>query len=102
LIWTVTAAPLTRVEADVAESTNSKRQEELLTAMRSQPGASLAKLAEACGWTYASGEPNKSLVNRTMIDLQRQGMVKQEGGHWTLTRVGQRGVKSHETILPLP
>jgi hypothetical protein len=93
LIWTVTAAPLTRGEVDAAESTGIRRQEELIAAMQRQPGASLAKLAEACGWTYASGEPNKSLVNRTMTDLQKRGVVKLEGGHWTLTKTGQKEAK---------
>jgi hypothetical protein len=94
LIWTVTAAPLTRDEVDAAESTGALRQEQLLAAMQREPGASLAKLAEACGWTYASGEPNKSLANRTMADLEKRKLVRLKEGHWTIVSKGQKGAKN--------
>jgi hypothetical protein len=94
LIWTVTAAPLTRDEVDAAESTGNLRQEELLGAMERRPGASMARLAEACGWTYATGEPNKSLVQRAMADLERRGMVKLKDGHWTLAWKDQKQGKN--------
>jgi hypothetical protein len=90
-IWTVTASALTRDEVDAAETAGGNRQEQLLAAMRGNRGASLAKLAEACGWTYASGEPNKSMVQRTMADLQRLKLVKFNDGHWMPVEKSQKG-----------
>jgi hypothetical protein len=88
-IWTVTARPLSAEEKATAEDHGQRKQNELLRAMKEHYGASLVELAEFCDWRYKSGEPNKTLVNRIMHDLEDRHLVKQEaGGRWKLTKAG--------------
>jgi AAA domain len=88
-IWTVTAALMTQEQAAAADNVSAERQDQLLVAMKNSPRASLVALARACGWAYATGEPNKTLAHRTMHDLQARKLVKLEAGCWSLTRQGQ-------------
>ena len=60
----------------------------LLAALQANPGASLAELARTLGWFYRNGEPNKSLVNRTLDTLKARGLVKKESGEWIVRRAG--------------
>jgi hypothetical protein len=49
----------------------------------------LVELAKYCGWFYKSGDPNKTLVDRTMHDLEARRLVKKDGsGRWKLTKEG--------------
>lgn len=83
LIWTVTAAPMTDDEAEQAEVANAGKQRELMAAMERLPGASLVRLAEACGWFYRDGKPHKTLAYRIMRDLKDAGLIAQnKDGHW--------------------
>jgi hypothetical protein len=87
-ISTVYAKPLTAAERATAEDQGQTNQDRLLNAMKDHDGASLNELAEFCGWFYKSGDPNKSLVERTMRDLEARRLVKKEGGRWKLTKAG--------------
>jgi hypothetical protein len=37
------------------------------------------------GWFYSTGEPNKTLVNRTLDALKARNLVKKERGEWVVT-----------------
>jgi hypothetical protein len=87
-ISTITAKPLSAVERATAEDQGQGNQDRLLDAMKYHNGSSLIELAKLCGWFYKSGDPNKSLVNRTMHDLEARRLVKKEGGRWKLTKAG--------------
>jgi hypothetical protein len=89
LIWTVTAKPMKAAERKMAEDLGQVNQQKLLDAMKAKEGASLIDLARYCGWFYKNnGEPNKSLVERIMHDLEAKRLVKKEHGHWKLTKAG--------------
>ena len=87
-ISTITAKPLSGVERAAAENQGQDNQDKLLASMKEHNGASLIELAKYCGWFYKSGDPNKSLANRTMHDLEARRLVRKEHGHWKLTKAG--------------
>jgi hypothetical protein len=87
-ISTITAKPLSAGERATAENLGRGNQGRLLSVMKEHNGASLVELAKLCGWFYKSGDPNKSLVERMMHDLEAQRLVKKEGGRWKLTKAG--------------
>jgi hypothetical protein len=90
-VYTVTARPIDAKEREQNEDLSRIRQNELLGAMKREPGASLTELAKALGWAYKSGEPNKTLTNRTMQELAARNLVKKvEGGNWGLTSAGKK------------
>jgi AAA domain len=85
LIWTVTARPITDAQQAAAERNARKHQDELMAAMRSNPRASLADLAQAAGWFYVNGEPNKTLAYRIMQELKAEKLAEKRRGQWVLT-----------------
>jgi phage/plasmid primase-like uncharacterized protein len=97
-ISTVYAKPLTAAERATAEDQGQMNQDKLLKAMKARDGASLSELAEFCGWYYKTGEPNKSLAQRSMEDLEARSLVKKEHGRWTLTKTGWAAANE---ILPM-
>ena len=88
---------MSEAEVTEADAATRHRQDLLLNALQAAPGASLADLAKKVGWSYRTGEPNKSLVNRTLAALKERGLVKKEGGEWATTKVG-KGRFNRETI----
>ena len=92
-ISTVTAHPVSQLEVEEADSAARFRQDRLLTALQDNPSASLAALAKAVGWSYQNGEPNKTLVNRTLKALQAAHLIKKEGHRWVLTKSGEKAEK---------
>jgi hypothetical protein len=92
-IWTVTARPISEAERDAADEVGKNREGELLGVMQRMPGLSLKDLAVQLGWNSQKGEPNKTLVNRTMQALAASKLVKiKPGEHWELTKAGQAAV----------
>lgn len=89
LIWTVTARPITDQEQDRLDHQARGKEDELLALMSSQPNLSLAEMAKALNWFYETGEPNKTLVNRTIPKLQKQKLVKKVRDGWELTKEGK-------------
>jgi hypothetical protein len=98
-IPTVTARPISEAEVTEADAAARHRQDRLLAALQESPGASLADLARKLGWSYRTGEPNKSLVNRTLDALRKRGLIKKEGGEWTVKNSGKSRSK-RETPAP--
>ena len=95
-IWTVTARPISETEREAADEAGKDRQDELLAVMQRTPGLSLNELARQLGWTYQNGDPNKTLVNRTMQALGSRGLVKKPGEHWELTKKGRDAVPQEQ------
>jgi hypothetical protein len=96
-ISTVTAHPVSQHEVEEADTAARFRQDRLLGALQKDPGASLAQLAKAVGWTYQNGDPNKTLVNRTLKALQAAHLIKKEGHRWTATKSGEKAAKHRFT-----
>ena len=87
-ISTVTARPIDQYEVEEDNIAARSRQDRLLFALCDDPGASLAELGKKVGWFYSNGEPNKSLVNRTLKALQAARLIKKEGHGWVVTPSG--------------
>ena len=103
MIWTVTATPISEAEQTAAENTAHSRQDELMAAMQNRPGSSLSELAREAGWLDAAGEPNKSLVQRTLTGLKADGLAEKKRGRWVLTKAagkGPRGRSFRDSELP--
>lgn len=81
--------PDERVEAIEAKSLDDENR--LLIAMQRKPGASIADLAMASGFTTGPGSPQKSRVHRLLGILDKQGLAKKgRTGAWELTREGRK------------
>lgn len=89
LIWTVTAAPISEADKATLDSSKRSNQDELLTLLKEQPGLSLAGMAEALGWTYKDGKPNKTMVNRALKALIQDKLVVKSRGQYTITKAGK-------------
>ena len=59
-------------------------------ATRSFAGA----MAEAVGWYYRDGKPNKSLVNRVLKTLEKEKLIHKSRGYYFLTKTGEAEVKT--------
>jgi hypothetical protein len=88
-IWTVTAKPLGRVEQTAIETDNTNNEGQVLKLLVDRPGLSVARIAEDMGWFYASGEPDKSKVQRILMALDDDGLVRKIGGHYQATKAGK-------------
>jgi AAA domain len=87
-IFTVTARPISEAEVSEADAAARDRQDRLLEILEAHPRASLADLGRILGWFYRTGEPNKTLVNRTLDALKARSLVKKESGEWVVTQKG--------------
>jgi hypothetical protein len=88
-IMTVLARALTedRYERRVAQTLSE--EEEVLDALRAQPKASIAALAEALGWV-SDGKANKSRVHRMLQRLVKDKLVRCYRGRYMPTKKGQK------------
>jgi hypothetical protein len=89
-IWTVTAHPISGDEQSNREERVRSDEDRLLLLMKDQPGLSMAKMAETLNWTYSSGEPNKSKVERMMHRFAKQKLVKKVRDEWQLSKEGEK------------
>jgi DNA-binding PadR family transcriptional regulator len=93
-VWTVTAAPITDVEREAMQAAGRSREDQLMVLMSSQPDLSMRDMATSLGWTYQNGEPNQSLVQRTLKSLTDDKLVeKGRRGTYSLTAKGRRAVE---------
>jgi hypothetical protein len=102
LLWTVIARPITDNERDAAENTAETNQNKLLAAMVKMPGASLADLAQECGWQTKDGKPYKSLVQRLVTALKAAKLVKKQSGRWVLTKAGMAQNEEYKDQSEIP
>ena len=90
LIPTVLAVALTDADAERREQHQVRDEDCLLSVMATNPKASIAKLAEACGWIGNTGQPQKSKVNGLLNRLKKDGLVEQARKRtWGLTEKGK-------------
>lgn len=98
LIWTVTAAPISEVEKTGLENTGRRRQDELLVLLSGTPHLSLAGMAEQLNWRTSKGEPNRTLVNRTLANLIKDKLIDRKRGRIVLTKDGEKAVKDADLM----
>ena len=89
LMWTVTARAISPEEKATLEGAGRRDEDQLLLEMARQPGLSLNGYAEALGWLYATGQPDRSRVTRRMKAFQKDKLVKKERDRWVLTKLGR-------------
>jgi DNA-binding MarR family transcriptional regulator len=88
-IWTVTAKPLGAEERATHDAANARNENRVLLVLANQPGLSIAEMAQALGWAYRTGEPDKSRVFRALKTLEDDGLAKKRADHWEPTRAGR-------------
>jgi AAA domain/RepB DNA-primase N-terminal domain/Primase C terminal 2 (PriCT-2) len=98
LIWTVTAAPISEVEKTGLENTGRRRQDELLVLLSGNPHLSLAEMAVKLGWMNSKGEPNRTLVNRTLANLIKDKLIERKRDRIVLTKDGEKVVKDSDIM----
>jgi hypothetical protein len=91
---TVKAVAVSEQE-EATEKQGARHEEDtLLAVLAENSDRSLADLARACGWTWKSGEPAKSKVERVLGRLRADKLVKPVRGRWVLTEEGKKTAKS--------
>lgn len=88
LLPTVKAVPISEEEEAKRTQDAEKDEDKMLAALAENPNRSFAKLAEACGWMWKSGEPAKSKVERVLGELKAAKLVKKVRRRWELTDEG--------------
>jgi len=90
-IYSVAARHIADERAEQIEVKVLDDENRLLLAMLRKPGASIAELAMAGGFTTGVGVPHKSKVSRLLNKLGNQALVKKSRtGSWELTRDGRK------------
>lgn len=90
-IVSVAARHIPDEHAEAIEAKGLDDENRLLIAMQRKPGASVADLAMASGFTTGPGSPQKSRVHRLLGMLDKQGLAKKgRTGAWELTREGRK------------
>jgi hypothetical protein len=93
-IMTVTARPITEDIKEELEAKAFSDQDQVMMLMHMSPGKSLAKMADALDWTYTSGLPDKTRVNRALATLKEHGLAKLgRNKRWSLTERGKTEAK---------
>ena len=93
LIWTITAAPISEEDKSILESTGRSTQDEMLLLLKTHPNLSLAAMAEALGWKYREGKPNKSMAHRVLKTLEKEKLIHKSRGYYFLTKTGEAEVE---------
>ena len=70
--------------------------------MEKMPGASYTDLAKECDFYMKNGEPYKSLVQRLIIALKSEKLIKNQGGKWVLTKAGKEKASENEEENEIP
>lgn len=88
-VMSVAALPAGADRAEALEVAKLTDENRLLVAMQRRPGASVAELALAAGFTHGTGAPTKSRAHSLLRALKAQKLATQgRGGGWKLTRAG--------------
>jgi hypothetical protein len=90
LVWTVTTRPLAAAERTTYDAADARNEDRVLLLLVNQPGLSYAEMAQALGWSYSTGEPDKSRVSRALNALDQDGLAKMQGGRWAPTKAGRQ------------
>jgi hypothetical protein len=92
LIPTVVASHLSDIAHQELAGIARLDEDLMLQALSKNATASFADLAKDLNWYTAKGEPSKSKVQRTLVRLKRDGLVKQERGRFMLTDKGKKAI----------
>lgn len=92
LLPTITAEPITAAEREAIDERADANMDRVLAAMDKNPDISIADIAKQLGWTYSTGEPDKSAVTRLIKTAAIEKLVKKTGKKWTLTKEGREAV----------
>jgi hypothetical protein len=92
LMWTVWAVPVGEKEREAMENASEAKRDQLLKVMKDRPAASIAELATAAGWTNKDGNPNKTLVHRTLLSLKGDKLVEKKGRRYVITAKGKKAL----------
>jgi hypothetical protein len=98
-IPTVIAVPLSDVEQQERADATADDVRTLMSVMATNPGAPMSALAEKAGWFFATGKPNKSKVQRLVLDLRAGRYTEKTGNTWTLTQSGKKAAKDRPNVL---
>ena len=86
----------TVIAEHLSESAEQEIATELLGEIAKDGCASFSEYARRCGWTYQSGEPNKSLVQRTIGRLKDYHLITQDDRDgFALTAKAQKNLKAN-------
>jgi hypothetical protein len=96
-IGTVTARPLGQDEKAAHDAAAGRNEDRVLKLIVDQPGLSIADMAKALGWVYATGEPDKSRTQRALKALAEDGFAKMNAGRWEATKAGRQKAKNRDT-----
>jgi hypothetical protein len=91
-VASVAVLPVNADRVEAIQQATVSDENRLLSAMLASPGASVAALSSAIGFTYGPARlPNKARTSRLLQKLQAQKLVEQaRGGAWRLTPKGRK------------
>jgi len=98
-IPTVLAAPIDETARQAMAAAGRDDENLVMRAIEKQPGASLAELATALGWSYgSSNKPHKMKVKRAINELSAAKLVAEHRGTWVLSAKGQQELNALDRI----
>ncbi len=89
----VTATPITESDRALLDKAATSEEDQVMATMAGNKGASLAALAVALGWMLSTGNPAKARVQRVVLRLHADKLVKKQRGSWSLTDMGNKTVE---------
>ena len=96
LIWSVFAKPASEQEQEEISKALEADLTAIMTAIRDEPGASLAGIALRLGWRNRQDAPDKSKAQRRVKTLEKKGWVERDGERLELTKKGEDRLKKLE------
>ena len=88
-VW---AYPADRSTVEWVAERQETDQDNVMMALKLNPGASVAQLCEYLGWKGATGQPQKSHAHNVLKRLETERLVEKALGHWALTTKGSRAL----------
>jgi hypothetical protein len=92
MIPTVRAVVISEEEETVETAATRDDDDLVLAEFDKGEGLSLADVARALGWVSADGQPYKSRVQRAVLRLKNDGLMKVHRNQWVLTQMGKKEV----------
>jgi hypothetical protein len=95
-VWSVFAKPISDDEVKVRNDAGRDNRDKVLREMLIHPGASIADLALACGFTNKTGKPARVKIQRILPALAERKLVRKDSksGHYVLTSDGEEAAKA--------
>jgi hypothetical protein len=95
-VWSVFAKPISDDEVKVRKNVRRDDEGKVLREMLKHRGASITRLALACGFTNTKGQPDRLKVQRMLPKLTEGKLAKKDdtSGHYVLTSDGEEAAKA--------